>query len=126
MLLDSITVLPVDDIEMARMWYREILGFETLFLNTADEPGEVTNYAVLKRDAVLLHLILDERSREFPWAKSGTGYLYLRVRDAEEFENEVKSRGAVPSRGLQVEPWGNPAFNLIDPGGNSIHIESWE
>ncbi|MCA9098622.1 MAG: VOC family protein [Planctomycetaceae bacterium] len=125
MLLDSYTVLPVNDIPAAVAWYRTSLAFEAIYLHEGDEPGEPTNYAILERDGVRVHLILDEGLPEYPWAKAGMGYLYLRVADAAQLAAEVKSRGVTLSRELQTEPWGNPAFNLTDPSGNHIHLESW-
>jgi uncharacterized glyoxalase superfamily protein PhnB len=35
----------------------------------------------------------------------------------------VRSRGVDIARGIETEIWGARAFNLVDPSGNSIHIE---
>ena len=125
MILDSYTVLPVNDIEASIVWYRAALAFEPLYRHEGDEPGEPTNYAILERDGVRVPLILDEELPEYPWAKAGMGYLYLRVTDAAILAEQVRTRGVSLTRDLQQEPWGSLAFNLTDPSGNRIHLESW-
>lgn len=119
-----ITVLPVRNIEEATKWYERILGFRTISLHEGDEEGEATNYAILKRDEVAFHLILDESPDHEPsWTKAGSGYLYLLISNVEKECEEVRSRGATVSRELRVENWGAKGFNLRDPSGNEIHIE---
>jgi len=120
----TITVLPVSDIEESTKWYEQTLGFRTTFLNEGDEEGELTNYAILKREDVAFHLILDESPDHIPsWTKAGSGYLYLLVSDIEKEYDDVKSRGATMTRELQTENWGAKGFNMRDPSGNEIHIE---
>ena len=122
--LRTITVLPVGDIEQSVAWYRRALGFETVYLHEGVAPGEVTNYAVLCRDELFVHLILDEPPpHEQAWTKAGTGYLYLMVRDVDAVFEEARSRGVSIARGLGTENWGARGFNLTDPSGNAIHIE---
>ena len=125
MILDSYSVMPVDDIGACVTWYRAALAFEPIYFHEGDEPEEPTNYAILERDGVRVHLILDEGQPEYPWARIGMGYLYLRVTDASVLAEEVRSRGIPFARDLQTEPWGSLAFNLVDPAGNQIHLESW-
>ena len=120
----TVTVLPVSDIEQSVPWYEQTLGLETVYLHEGDEPGEATNYAILRRDNVAVHLILDEPPpHQAAWTKAGSGYLYLFVRDVDALYSEVQSRGVQITRELQTEIWGARGFNLTDPSGNSIHIE---
>lgn len=122
--LRTITVLPVRSIEEAAEWYRETLGFITIYLHEGDEPGEATNYAILQRDEITFSLILDESpAHESAWTNAGTGYLYLIVSDVEAEYADVQSRGVEITRELQMENWGVKGFNLQDPSGNEIHIE---
>ena len=122
--IGTITVLPVSSIEESAKWYELTFGFCTTFLNEGDEDGEATNYAILKRDEVTFHLILDESpDHGASWTKAGSGYLYLLVSDVKKEYDDVKSRGAKVSRELQVENWGATGFNLRDPSGNEIHVE---
>jgi len=125
--LNTITVLPVDSVEESVEWYEKALGLRTVYLHEGDREDEPTNYAVLAREAVSVHLILDEPPPyEQSWTKAGTGYLYLIVRNVDEVFVEVQSRGVNVTRGLQTENWGARGFNLTDPSGNAIHVEQGE
>jgi uncharacterized glyoxalase superfamily protein PhnB len=119
----TITVLPVRDIAEACAWYELALELETIYLHEGIEEGEATNYAVLTRDDLEVHLILDEAPGEPSWTTAGTGYLYLRVRDVDEMFEEVASRGVSASRGIEMMSWGLRNFHLTDPSNNLISIE---
>lgn len=122
--INTIIVLTVDDIAKCCGWYGETLGLKTVYLHEGENENEVTNYAVLKRDGVEIHLILDELPQHGEtWTKAGTGYLYLKVKDIEGIFQQVKSSGATITRDLQKENWGAMGFNLTDPSGNSVHLE---
>jgi len=126
-LIRTVTVLPVHDIAEATAWYEKALGLETVYLHGGSTPDEVTNYAILVRDGVQVHLILDEpppyRSE---WTVAGRGYLYLIVRDVQAAFDEVVATGVAITRGLQTEGWGATAFLLTDPSRNEIRIEQGE
>ena len=120
----TITVLPVHDITVCSEWYEKALGLETVYLHEGDHEDEPTNYAVMVRDGVYVHLILDEPPpHDAAWTKAGSGYLYLHVRNIDEMYAEVVSRGVEVTLGLETEVWGARAFNLTDPSGNTIHVE---
>ncbi|MDN5216426.1 VOC family protein [Fulvivirgaceae bacterium BMA12] len=120
----TITVLPVNDIQKCYEWYGQVLGLKTVYLHEGEHESEPTNYAVLERDGIQIHLILDELPKYGDvWTKAGTGYLYLKVNNVKEIYESAKSSGATVSRELQKEPWGATAFNLTDPSGNSVHVE---
>jgi uncharacterized glyoxalase superfamily protein PhnB len=122
--LKATVVLPVSDIYDTTEWYQKALGFETLYIHGEGRRGEeeeFANYAIMKRDAVQMHFIMDEGGAV--WTRSGTGYLYMTVRDVDAVYAEVKSRGIPIARGLQKENWPARGFNLRDPSGNDIHIE---
>ena len=123
-ILRTTTVLPVSEIRQSTEWYEASLGLETVYLHESEHEGEETNYAVMVRDGVQVHLILDEPPpHNAPWTKAGTGYLSLKVRDVDAMFDEVRSRDVEITRGLQTENWGARGFNLTDPSGNAIHIE---
>lgn len=123
-LLRTVTVLPVNDISNAAAWYKSALDFETVYLHEGQEEGETTNYAVLEREGLQVHLVLDEPPpHDLPWTKSGTGFLYLIVKDIDAMLREVESRGVQLARGLKTEDWGARGFYMHDPCGNTIHIE---
>ncbi len=117
-------VLPVRSISEAVNWYAEALGFSVAYLHEGEHEGEEANYAILQRDDVSVHFILDEGyADEHPWTQSGTGYLYLVVNDVDKVFEEVKAKGIAITRDLQIENWGARGFNLTDPSGNDVHIE---
>ncbi len=120
----TITVLPVNDIAASCAWYEKALGLKTVYLHEGIHEGEVTNYAILVRDGINIHLILDEPPpHNTSWTKAGSGYLYLKVIDAAALYAEVIAQGITVTRGLETENWGATGFNLADPSGNAIHIE---
>jgi uncharacterized glyoxalase superfamily protein PhnB len=75
----------------------------------------------MNRDTADVHFIMDEGGAI--WTRSGTGYLYLRVRDVETIYSSVKSQDVPITRELQHESWPARGFNLKDPSGNEVHIE---
>lgn len=122
--LDSITVLPVTSVAESFRWYERALGFRTVYLHEGEDETEPTNYAILRRGRLPVHLILDEPPpHRRAWTRAGCGYLYLVVKDVHTIYEEVRSRGIEVARELQTEGWGARGFNLIDPSGNAIHIE---
>jgi len=125
--LRTVTILPVRDIAEAAAWYERALGFETVYVHEGSTPDEATNFATLRRDGVCVSLILDEPPPYAePWTKAGVGHLHLVVRDVDILFEAVISRGVEIARGLETENWGARGFNLLDPSGNSIHIEQGE
>jgi catechol 2,3-dioxygenase-like lactoylglutathione lyase family enzyme len=122
--LHATVVIPVNDIDDTIAWYERVLGFRTAYIHGKGrraESEDFANYAILIRDTAEVHFILDERGPV--WTRSGTGYLYLKVRDVKAVCDDVKSCGAAITRELQVENWPARGFNLNDPSGNEIHID---
>ncbi len=120
----TIPVLPVRDIEAACTWYAKALGLVTTYRHQGTHAGERTNYAVLMRDGVEIHLILDEPAPYAnTWTKAGTGYLYLRVKDVESVCEEVQATGIKLESGLETASWGAKGFEFRDPDGNLLRIE---
>ena len=122
--LKATVVLPVSDIYDTNAWYERVLGFETLYIHgkgRRDETEDFANYAILSRDAVQVHFILDEGGAV--WTRSGTGYLYIIVRDVDTVYAAVKSLGIPITRELEHENWPARGFNLKDTNGNEVHIE---
>lgn len=122
--LKAQVVIPVGDIYEIIEWYERVLGFETRYIHGSGKRGETedfANYAIVGRDLVEVHFIMDEGGAI--WTRSGTGFLSLRVRDIEAVYAGVKSQGIPISRELQCENWPARGFNLKDPSGNEVHIE---
>lgn len=122
--LKTTIILPVNDIYVTIAWYEQTFGFQSLYLHGSGRRGEVedfANYAIMSRDAVEIHFILDEDGPV--WTRAGTGYLSITVRDVDGVYAEVRSRNVPLARELQRENWPARGFNLEDPSGNEVHIE---
>jgi uncharacterized glyoxalase superfamily protein PhnB len=121
--LKTTTILPVADIYDAIAWYERALDFQTRYIHGHGKRGETrdfANYAIMAKDAVEIHFILDEGGPV--WTRAGTGHLSLTVRDVDAVYADVKSRGITVTRELQKENWPARGFDLIDPCGNLVHI----
>lgn len=122
--LCTTVVLPVSDIDETVAWYGRALDLQTRHIHGNGRRGEeeeFANYAIMNRDSVEVHFILDEGGPT--WTRSGTGYLLLTVRDVDLEYSEVRSRSIPISHELQKQNWGARAFGLKDPSGNDILIQ---
>ena len=122
--LKTTIILPVADIYETTAWYENALGFHTHYVHGDGRRGEAVNfanYAIMKRDAVEVHFILDEGGPV--WTRAGTGHLGLTVRDVDAVYADVQARGIPVRRALQQENWPARGFDLADPNGNHVHIE---
>ncbi len=123
-ILHATVVLPVSDIYETIALYERALGLETLYIHGSGKRGEAedfANYAIMVRDSVEVHFILDEGGAS--WSRSGTGYLNLTVADVELEYSELKSHGIPILRELQKQNWEARGFSLKDPSGNEILIQ---
>jgi uncharacterized glyoxalase superfamily protein PhnB len=122
--LKTTVILPVSDIYITIAWYEQALGFQSLYIHGSGQRGEAedfANYAIMSRDAVEIHFILDEDGPV--WTRAGTGHLSITVRDVDAVYAEAESRGVSVARELQQENWPARGFDLKDPSGNEVHIE---
>ena len=90
--LKATVVLPVNDIYETNAWYERALGFETLYVHGKGRRGEsedFANYSIMRPDEVDVHFILDEGGPI--GTRSGTGYLYLNVRDVDAVYADVNT-----------------------------------
>lgn len=122
--LKTTVVLPVTDIYDTTTWYENVLEFQTNYVHGSGRRGEnedFANYAIMNRDAVEVHFIMDEGGAV--WTRAGTGYLWLTVDNVDAVYSDVISRGIPVTRELEHENWPARGFNLEDPSGNEVHIE---
>lgn len=106
-------VLAVPDLERAAAWYRDLLGFETVW----EVPGQ---WACLRRDRAAL--MLGECPDEIPpYALGDHAYFaYFEVDDARALFEELRARGAAFRSELKDQPWGQREFSVQSPDGHRI------
>lgn len=91
-------------------FYTEQLGFELVFVDSADSP----NYVVYRRDAVVLHM-------QFQYEhEMGTIRLRLLVDDPDALFDEYASRGIECAHGVKDTTWGTREFALYDLDRNAL------
>jgi len=105
-------ILPAADVLETIRWYERKLGFRRSFLYT--QPP----YAVVARDGVEIH---------FTHFKIDPGNnhaaCYLRVKDIESLYETCRAQGLVhPKAPLQVKPWGQKEFAVVDLNGNLLRF----
>lgn len=104
--------LPMRDKIASRIFYTEKLGFKDIGL--IDYPG----YLMLRSDEVEIHFF--EFHDLIP--EQNYGQVYIRVHQIEElYERFVKSGVNIhPNDPLQVRPWGQKEFSILDPDHNLL------
>jgi uncharacterized glyoxalase superfamily protein PhnB len=100
-------LLPANNVAEAMAWYREVLGFGDAWLY------ENNDYAIVKRNGVEIHLFpmkIDPKKSDF--------MVYIRVSEIEKLYEEYKAKNLIhPNAPLQVKPWGQKEFAVVDLNG---------
>ena len=121
-------ILPVTDLYDSIAWYERVLGFRSRYIHGSGRRGETeefANYAIVARDAVEVHFILDETPDAGPrgWDRPGNGRLGLTVSNVDNVYAAVVAAGVPIVSALQKLNWPARGFDVKDPDGNAIHIE---
>lgn len=106
------TTLAVTDLQTAREFYVDALGFEVRF-----ENGDPIGFMILKRDDAELHLTLQPG---FKPAKFNVAHLL--VHGVEALHSIVKAQGCRIVKGMRDKDFGLRAFVFEDPFGNRIDV----
>lgn len=114
----------VRDLDISILFYREVLGFETV----RSTPG---SYAALVREGATIGLNLasglpaDHPASRTPPERPGRGVeIVLMASDVEKaFAQAVQSGGAI-SAPLAAQPWGLTDFRVVDPDGYYVRVTS--
>jgi uncharacterized glyoxalase superfamily protein PhnB len=115
-------VYPVDDVEASIEWYQEVLGFQVVYVNRDPEDDDPTNYAVIRRDQVTLHLVRRAEAQE---GFTGRADAQFSIRgDIDALFESLGSHGVNILQPLRDTPWGCRDFIIADPSGNKIWISS--
>ncbi len=105
-------MLPVRDIERARAFYADVLGFVKTF-----ENGDPVGFMILKKDDAELHLTLqkDHVAAHFNIA-------HMMVSDVDALHAVIQKQGLRVIKGLKDKDYGLRAFVFEDPDGNRIDV----
>ena len=104
--------LPMRDKAITRNYYLNQLGFEE-FGNTGFE-----DYLMVQKDTIQLHFFL---FRELD-PKENYGQVYIRTEVIDQVYRDFLDRKVAihPNGSLQMKPWGQKEFSLLDPDNNLL------
>ncbi|MEM7426476.1 MAG: VOC family protein [Pseudomonadota bacterium] len=112
-------VLTVTSLEAALPWYRDILGFEEVFVNRHDEAEEASAfYAVLSAETSFLHIGRDLEMEQI----AGQSGFELTTDRFDEIHAAAKAHGASFYFDICLNPMGDENFALNDPDNNRIVV----
>ena len=110
MLKDIIPKLPMRDKMLTKEFYLNQLSFELI--------SDYGDYILLKKDQVEIHFF------EFKTLNplENYGQVYIRVIDIDKLYKSLldKSIAIHPNGHLEVKPWGQKEFSLLDPDNNLL------
>jgi uncharacterized glyoxalase superfamily protein PhnB len=101
--------LPVEDVELAQEYYRDVFGFEIAWLTPGKEIG-----AVVGMDTTLFF-----RRREGAFEPV---LQWVFAEDVDSAYTEFKASGAEVVEGLETKPWGLRQFAVRDLDGNVFYV----
>ena len=112
MLADIIPKLPMRDKKATRDFYINNLGF--------CEPGttDFDGYLMLQKDNIEIHFF--EFKELDP--KENYGQVYIRTDDIDKLHQSLLDNGTPihPNGHLEVKPWRQKEFSLLDPDNNLL------
>lgn len=100
--------VPALNLDESLRYYSARLGFEI------EMTMPETDYAIVQRDGVALHLFQDNARSHSPVA------FHIFTNDLEELYRELQGRGVPMKQPIVCQPWGNRDFRILDPAGNEI------
>ncbi|MBX2921600.1 MAG: VOC family protein [Chitinophagaceae bacterium] len=112
MLTDIHPKLPMRNKSATKDYYINQLGF-SIFGN-ADHEG----YLMVQKDSIQIHFF--EFAALDP--KENYGQVYIRVNDIDTFYQSLLNKKIAihPNGHLQIKPWGQKEFSLLDPDSNLL------
>jgi catechol 2,3-dioxygenase-like lactoylglutathione lyase family enzyme len=104
--------LPMRSKPATRDFYLNKLGFKEF--GTADYDG----YLMIEKDSIQIHFF--EFAALDP--KENYGQIYIRTDDIEKLYQDMLDRklSIHPAGPLQVKPWGQKEFSMLDPDNNLL------
>lgn len=112
MLKDINPKLPMRDKALTRDYYVNKLGFQNF--GSADYDG----YLILQKDNIQIHFF--EFKELDP--KENYGQVYIRTDDIDKiYQLLLDNKTSIhPNGKLEIKPWGQKEFSLLDPDGNLL------
>lgn len=107
----------VRDLDAALRFYRDILGFETLFVFEGF-------YAAVGRDGISIHLKHTDDPDPARAFKKEREHLdvYLQVKEIDALYSEYKGRGAPFLKPLAATDWSTREFTVVDLDGYILYF----
>ena len=112
MLTDINPKLPMRDKKVTREFYSNGLGFKEF--GSADFDG----YLMMEKDQIQIHFF--EFKELDP--KENYGQVYIRTDNIDEFYKSLleKQTEIHPNGKLEIKPWGQKEFAILDPDSNLL------
>jgi hypothetical protein len=110
MLTDINPKLPMRNKDLTKAFYLNNLGFEEL--------GDYGDYLMIRKDKIEIHFF--EFKELNP--KENYGQVYIRTNDIENLFQSLRNNktNIHPNGHLQIKPWGQKEFSLLDPDNNLL------
>lgn len=112
MLTDINPKLPMRDKKVTREFYANRLGFKEF--GNVDFDG----YLMMEKDQIQIHFF--EFKEIDP--KENYGQVYIRTNNIDEFYRSLldKQTEIHPNGKLEIKPWGQKEFSILDPDSNLL------
>lgn len=121
--LSSLMVsLTADDLDASLSWYRDIVGFHVA--ETFERDGELRGVELVAGEAKIF-LSQDDWGKGRDRQKGQGIRIYLQTSQAvDEVADAIRKRGGTLASEPSDMPWGDRAFELVDPDGFHLTISS--
>ena len=110
MLLDIVPKRPMRNQSITKEFYISQLGFDLI--------GDYGNYIMLRKESIEIHFF--EFKDLIP--NENYGQVYIRLNAIDEFYKELLEKNIPihPNSPLEMKPWGQKEFALLDPDNNLL------
>ena len=102
--------LPMRNTEITKNYYENQLGFEVV--------ADYGNYLIIKKDCIELHFFVHENLHP----EENYGQVYIRVENIDAiYDNLLAQKVTIhPNGKLELKPWNQKEFALLDPDNNLL------
>ncbi|MFD2564688.1 bleomycin resistance protein [Aquimarina rubra] len=112
MLTDINPKLPMRNKAITRKFYINELGFQEF------GSADFDDYLMVEKDSIQIHFF---KFKELD-PKENYGQVYIRTDNIEEFYKSLleKQTSIHPNGHLEIKPWGQKEFSILDPDSNLL------